>query len=148
MVCHEPFWQSQRTLTPSKGRGFLLRIKIEDLPSIHIHKTLLIQIFSNLIGNAIQYAGSQGSPIEVGGNRSGEWVRFYVRDHGPGIPKEEINNIFDLFSRGSTGSRIKGTGVGLATVKKIARHYEGKVWVEETPGGGATFWIEFRDTPD
>ncbi len=125
-----------------------LEVKVEDLPSLHIHKTLLIQIFSNLIGNAIQYAGPQGGPIEVGGARSGEWVRLYVRDHGPGIPKGETNNIFNLFSRGSTGSEVQGTGVGLATVKKIASHYEGKVWVEDTPGGGATFWVEFRDIPD
>jgi signal transduction histidine kinase len=72
-------------------------------------------------------------------------ARFFVRDHGPGIPQTECDRIFDVFFRGSTGEKIAGTGIGLATVKKIAQFYAGASWVEETPGGGATFWVELGD---
>ena len=101
-------------------------------------------ILQNLIGNALRYAGREGSPIEVGGERLGKKVRFYVRDHGRGIPEEERNSIFEVFYRGSTGKDLIGSGVGLATVQKIARLHGGEAWVEETHGGGATFWVEIE----
>lgn len=113
-----------------------------DLPAVKIPETLLVQIFQNLVVNALRYAGKEGGPIEVGGDRKGTKVRFFVRDHGVGIPEAERSRIFEVFYRGSTGRAQVGSGVGLATVQKIARHYGGNVWVEETPGGGATFWVE------
>ncbi|HEY6838045.1 MAG TPA: PAS domain S-box protein [Geobacteraceae bacterium] len=116
-----------------------------DLPGIRVPKTFLAQLFDNLIGNALRYAASEGSVIEVGGSRRGLVVKYYVRDHGPGIPLHERESVFDLFYRGSTGEKLSGTGVGLATVQKIARVYGGKAWVEETPGGGSTFWVEMVD---
>jgi len=116
------------------------------LPSLRIPKNLLFQVLDNLIGNAIRYAGRAGVPIEVGGERQGERVIIYVRDHGPGIPEEERDRVFDLFYRGSTGKTVEGTGVGLATVQKIARLYGGRTWAEETPGGGSTFWVELADS--
>lgn len=115
------------------------------LPKAHIAKPLLTLIFHNLIGNAIRYAGSAGSPIEIGGERHAGKVRLYVRDRGPGIPEEERGRIFDAFFRGASGRRMAGTGVGLATVQKICRLYEGRAWVEETPGGGSSFWVELLD---
>ncbi|HKL49396.1 MAG TPA: PAS domain-containing protein [Desulfuromonadales bacterium] len=120
---------------------------VETLPALQLPETLLTQIFDNLIGNAVRYAGKIGSPIKIGGERKGEQVRLYVLDHGLGIPPEEKKRIFDLFCRGSTGKTLQGTGIGLATVQKIARHYGGEAWVEDTPGGGATFWVELMDEP-
>ena len=122
-------------------------VRQEPLPALRVPKTLLVQLFDNLIGNAIRYAGKAGGIIEVGGDRSGERVRFYVRDHGPGIPAGERGRVFDLFYRGSTGVNIAGTGVGLATVQKIAHLFGGMAWVEETPGGGSTFRVEMKDEP-
>ena len=124
-----------------------LAVKKESLPALKVPKTLLTQLFDNLIGNAVRYAGSDGGPIEVGCERSEERLRFYVRDHGPGIPEDERSRIFDVFYRSSTGKNIPGTGVGLATVQKIARLYGGKAWMEETPGGGSTFWVEMGEVP-
>lgn len=121
------------------------RVVVENLPHVQIPESLLIQIFENLIGNALRYAGTKEGPIEVGGERVGKRVRFYVRDHGQGIPKEECARIFDVFYRGSTGKKMTGSGVGLATVQKIARLYGGQVSVEDTPDGGATFWVELED---
>lgn len=117
------------------------------LPAIHVPESFLSQIFDNLIGNAIRYAGKQGRTIEIGGKRREDKVLYFVRDHGPGIPEQEREKIFGRFVRGSTGKEIFGTGVGLSTVQKIAHTYGGKAWVEETPGGGSTFWVEMTDLP-
>jgi len=124
-----------------------LSVDIGALPFVRLPQTLLVQIFDNLIGNAIRYAGSDGGPIEVGGERRGKFVRFHVRDHGPGIDVKERTRIFETFYRGATSKRTQGTGVGLATVQKIARIYGGRAWVEETEGGGSTFCVEVVDEP-
>jgi len=115
------------------------------LSMVHVSRSLLFQVFDNLIGNALRYAGPQGGPIEVGGEHQEQRVRFFVRDHGPGIPPAERSRIFEVFFRGVSGKSSMGTGVGLATVQKIARLYGGRAWVEETPGGGCTFWVEMMD---
>jgi len=81
----------------------------------------------------------------VQGERQGTRVILSVRDHGPGVPEEERNRIFDLFYRSSTWQEVDGTGVGLATVQKIAHLYGGRAWMEETPGGGSTFRVEMVD---
>jgi PAS domain S-box-containing protein len=122
-----------------------LTVEKGHLPPLRIPKNLLFQLFDNLIGNAVRYAGSAGGPIEVGGTRRGERVLIHVRDHGPGIPEAERDRVFDLFYRGSGGKEIEGTGVGLATVRKIARLYGGRAWAEETPRGGCTFRVELGD---
>lgn len=118
-------------------------VAVEALPTLSVPESLLSQVFANLIGNAIRYAGAPGARVEVGGERENDRVRFFIRDHGPGIPPEERERVFDLFYRGSTAEKTTGTGIGLATVRKTARLFDGRVWVEETPGGGSTFWVEF-----
>jgi PAS domain S-box-containing protein len=122
-------------------------VVVGDLPVVQVSKTLLVQLFDNLLGNAIRYGCKPGDVIEVGGERIGERVSLYVRDHGPGIPIDERDRIFEVFFRGTIGKSQKGSGVGLATVQKIAKTYEGRTWVEETPGGGSTFWVEMVDIP-
>ncbi len=121
-------------------------IETSPLPQARVPQTLLAQIFNNLIANAIRYAGQQGSPIGVGGERNGDLVRLYVCDSGPGIQADERRQIFEVFYRGESARRLPGTGVGLATVQKIAKLYNGRAWAEETPGGGSTFWVEFEDS--
>lgn len=115
------------------------------LPIVRIPQNMLAQLFSNLIGNAVRYAGGKGSPIEVSGERKEGCIRFIVRDHGLGVPLLEREEIFKLYYRGAEHKHIHGTGVGLATVQKIAQMYDGNVWVEETLGGGSTFIIELID---
>ncbi len=122
-------------------------VAVSALPTLRVPRTLLLQVFHNLLGNAIRYGCKPGDVIQVGGERKGEKVRFYVRDRGPGIPEEERGLIFEAFYRGTTGKNSKGTGIGLATVHKIARLFGGRSWVEETPDGGSTFWVEMVDVP-
>ena len=115
------------------------------MPHLFIPPTLLSQLFDNLIGNALRYAGPEGGPIEVDCERKGELVQLAVRDHGPGIPETERGRIFELFYRCHSVAETVGTGVGLATVQKIARLYRGRAWVEETPGGGSTFIVQMHE---
>ena len=93
-------------------------LRVNPLPAVHMSKTFLIQIFENLITNAINYAGIQDTIVEVGGEQEGERTRFFVRDHGVGIPEHERKKIFELFYRSSHQSKNKGTGLGLAIVQK------------------------------
>jgi PAS domain S-box-containing protein len=120
-------------------------LRINPLPPIHVPKTFLAQIFDNLIGNALRYAGNSGGLIEVGGEQAGKQIRFFVRDHGLGISEQERKHIFEIFYRGTNKGKVKGSGIGLAIVYKIARNYGGRAWVEETHGGGCTFWVEMED---
>lgn len=123
------------------------RVKLEgELPKVYIPRFYLVQALENLLGNAVRY-GSRGGPIEVGAAAGKERVCFFVRDHGPGVPDAEKERVFDLFYRGSSGRDKAGTGVGLATVRRIARRCGGRTWVEDTPGGGATFWLEVESAP-
>lgn len=122
-----------------------LTVEVAELPSLHIPETFLAQIFSNLIGNAVQYAGRKSGSIEIGGDRTETRVRIFVCDHGPGIPENDRDRIFEVFFRGSAEGETKGTGIGLAIVQKIAHAYGGKAWMDETPGGGCTFWVEMKD---
>ncbi len=120
-------------------------LKTTSLPSVRVPKTFLAQVFDNLISNAVRYAGKSSDLIEVGGEQTGNQIRIFVRDHGPGLPEQERKHIFEIFYRGTNKGEAKGTGVGLAIVYKIARNYGGRAWVEETQGGGCTFWVEFED---
>jgi signal transduction histidine kinase len=117
-------------------------VTVSGLPDMLISKTLYLQILDNLVGNALQYAG--GRQIEVSGERKGSVVLLKVRDHGSGIPDEEKTKIFELFYRGVTGRKFSGTGIGLATVKKIAKIHNGLAWVEDAPGGGSIFIVELK----
>jgi len=120
-------------------------LQTTSLPSVRVPKTFLIQIFDNLIGNAVRYAGKDSDLIEVGGEQRGNQIRFFVRDHGPGISEQDRKHVFEIFYRGTNKRQVKGSGIGLAIVYKIARNCGGRAWVEETDGGGCTFWVELED---
>jgi PAS domain S-box-containing protein len=120
-------------------------IEIKKLPTVHLPKTLLAQVFENLIKNALTYAGETKEPIEIGGERTEGKACYYIRDHGRGVSDSEKTKIFEVFYRGTAKEQTEGSGIGLATVRKIARQYGGTAWVEDTPGGGATFWFSVED---
>ncbi|HXC93600.1 MAG TPA: PAS domain S-box protein [Geobacteraceae bacterium] len=145
-------------LSPTKGEEVLKNIQlrfssefspdgttidITALPDIRIPKTLYQLILDNLISNAIRYSGKD--KVEVRGELNEGAVRLTVRDYGPGVAGDEKERIFNLFYRGTTSQRISGTGIGLATVQKIAKLYKGRAWVEDAPGGGSLFIVEMFD---
>lgn len=115
------------------------------LPPVQIPESMLALILDNLVGNAIRYAGSDGT-VEIGGEKETAGIRLYVRDFGPGLSSGDRERVFEPFERGGSVRSTPGTGLGLATVRKLAIHYGGRAWVEETPGGGCTFLVELPDT--
>lgn len=116
-----------------------------ELHPIYADPISLRRVFDNLIGNAVKYAGDSEDPtISIGSEKHGRKIRYFVRDNGPGIAPEYHDKIFRLFQRLDTSK--KGTGIGLASAAKIVRQHRGKIWVESTPGNGATFWVELPNT--
>lgn len=114
-----------------------------DLPKLKIPETLLYEMISNLLLNAIRYGCDRGGKVEICGASEGPHRSISVIDHGPGIPEQERESVFEVFVRGSTAGSIQGTGIGLATVYKIVERFNGKILLEETLGGGCTFKASF-----
>ncbi len=112
-----------------------------DLPTVQCLPGGLALVFQNLIANAINYARPGIAPhIEIGATASPKHCTFYVRDNGQGIPAEHHTRIFSMFTR-LHGDETPGTGIGLATVRRILERSGGRIWVESTPGAGSTFWF-------
>ncbi len=112
-----------------------------ELPSTWVPEAMVYQVFANLIGNAINYAGDSSQPIEIGCRKEQSRLVYFVRDYGPGIAAKDRETVFEIFARGATSAGTRGTGVGLAIVRKVAMRCHGQAWVEGTPGGGATFCL-------
>ncbi len=121
-------------------------IQPPDFPKVRGDKIGLLQVFNNLIDNAIKYIGSQSRPkIEVGWSKDKDCYLFWVKDNGMGIKREDQEKIFNVFYRGSGASK-EGTGIGLSIAKKVIESHGGKIWVKSRPGRGSTFYftIPFR----
>jgi two-component system OmpR family sensor kinase len=108
----------------------------------------LTQALLQLAQNAARYS-SEAEPIGLGSAVADGEARFWVRDHGPGIPLAEHDKVFERFSRGSGGRRSEGAGLGLAIVKAIAEAHRGRVELESGPEAGSVFTIVIPiDQPD
>jgi two-component system sensor histidine kinase VicK len=93
----------------------------------------------NIVHNAVKYSPA-GSKIEISATTNGDEAVIAVRDHGPGIPRDDLERIFERFFQVDR-SRRSGTGLGLAIVRHIVLAHGGRVWVESDEGHGATFYI-------
>jgi PAS domain S-box-containing protein len=108
------------------------------LPTVRAHEIRLVQIFQNLIGNAIKYRRPEPPFICIQAESSGtDWI-FSVEDNGIGIKPEYTQQIFGIFRR-LHGNTYSGTGIGLAICQRIVENYGGRIWVESTPGEGSRF---------
>ncbi|MBC8017826.1 MAG: response regulator [Verrucomicrobia bacterium] len=106
---------------------------------------LLYVVLENLLGNAWKYTGEQRQAvIEFGSVEYNGTTAFFVRDNGPGFDMADAEKIFIPFKRLSGMARFKGHGVGLATVERIIRRHDGKVWAEGQPGSGAVFYFSLN----
>ena len=113
----------------------------ENMPKIVGDKRMLSQIWSNLITNALKYSERSEDPkIEIGSKNIDRKTVYYVKDNGVGFDPVYSEKIFDLFSRYS-GDNYKGTGIGLAIVKKIIEKHDGKIWADSELGKGTTFYF-------
>jgi PAS domain S-box-containing protein len=118
-------------------------ITYDSLPVVMGDPNLLIQLFQNVIGNAVKFRSPDGPcKIHIGCKRNGPYWEFSVTDNGIGIESEYFDRIFVIFRRLHTRQKYEGTGIGLALCKRIVERHGGRIWVESKPGEGSTFLFE------
>jgi signal transduction histidine kinase len=109
------------------------------LPPLHADHFQLVQLFQNLIGNAIKFRKHRPPMIKISAQRIDDKWQLSIEDNGIGIAADHKEQIFVIFQRLHTREEYSGNGVGLAICKKIVEQHSGRIWVESEPGGGATF---------
>jgi light-regulated signal transduction histidine kinase (bacteriophytochrome) len=113
----------------------------DPLPKVMADPLQLGQVLQNLISNAIKFHGDEKPHIHISAEqKEKEWV-FSVNDNGIGIPAEYSERIFEIFQRLHNKKEYPGTGIGLATCKKIVERHGGRIWVKSEPGKGSTFYF-------
>jgi signal transduction histidine kinase len=126
------------TLSASKQIK-LEQVAVEAGLAIHADRERVLQVLSNLLGNALKFT-PQGGHVTLCAERHGEMVRFGVRDTGPGIVRENLSRIFERFWKEETPGK-KGTGLGLFIAKGIVDAHGGRIWVESEVGHGSRFYF-------
>ncbi|MEP7764911.1 ATP-binding protein [Sanguibacter sp. 25GB23B1] len=115
-----------------EGRG--ARVEVSDLPTVLGQPTLLVQLFQNLVGNAVKFSAPDRSPVvQVGAVRRGSGWELWCTDNGIGVDAQYADRIFVIFQRLHPKDVYAGTGIGLALCKKIVEYHGGDIWVDTTP---------------
>jgi len=114
-------------------------VNVGPLPAVLADPRQLMQLFQNLIGNAVKYRNDRTPEIHVAAKPNGDQWVFSVQDNGIGIAPQHSERIFQMFQRLHTTNEYQGTGIGLAICRKIVERHGGKIWVEAQPGKGSTF---------
>ncbi|MDQ2844063.1 MAG: ATP-binding protein [Acidobacteriota bacterium] len=121
-------------------------ITCQSLPCVYTSEVHLMQLFQNLISNAIKFRGSQPLQIDISAKVDGCVCTFAVKDNGIGIDRAYHKHIFGLFKR-LHGKDVPGTGIGLAICQKIVERYGGRIWVEAQLDCGSRFCFELPAEP-
>jgi signal transduction histidine kinase len=131
--------RTMRTQTEGAGQTLTERVG-EGLPPVEVEADRIRQILVNLLTNAHEYS-PEGASIEVAARAIGDEVEIAVTDDGPGIPENQMEHIFERFTRGDAGltQRVGGTGLGLAISKSLVELHGGVIEVDSTPGRGSIF---------
>lgn len=116
-------------------------LEVNLLPEVGVERSQMVQLFQNLIGNAIKYHGPNKPSIYITAEKIIDKWLFSVRDKSIGIDSTNHDKIFDMFTRLHGPSRYRGTGMGLAICKKIVNSYGGSIWVESKLGEGSIFFF-------
>ena len=125
-------------LAPPAGVGVQIA---DDLPTVVGDETRLMQVFSNLIGNAVKFMDKPEGRIQVGARQEDAHWLFWVADDGPGIAPRYHAKVFQLFQTLNARDQVESTGIGLALVKKIVEGWGGRIWLESAVGAGSTFFF-------
>ena len=127
-----------RLAGPLASRRVITRIP-DDLPLVQIDDVLIEQVLINLLDNAVKHT-PPGTPITIVATAAEQTVRVQVSDRGSGVPRGEEDEIFEKFYRGAP-ARGRGTGLGLAICKAIVQAHGGRIWAQNLPEGGASFFF-------
>lgn len=123
-----------------------VKVVFHDLIQTKADPSLITQVWINLLSNAIKYSSKKENPyVEVGSSRNNGEVIYYVKDNGAGFSMEYTNKLFGVFQRLHKESEFKGTGIGLALVKRIVARHHGRVWAEGKVDEGATFYFSLPE---
>jgi PAS domain S-box-containing protein len=120
-----------------------VEIRAGSMPVVIGDEILLLQVFQNLIGNALKYRAATEPRVEIEATRQSEFWKIMIRDNGPGIDSLYHDQIFGLFKR-LHGREVPGIGLGLASCRKIIEKHGGRIWVESAPGEGARFFFTLK----
>jgi PAS domain S-box-containing protein len=112
-----------------------------NLPAVRGDGMQVVQLFQNLIGNAIKFRSDRPPQVHVDAAAEGAWWRFSVRDNGIGIDPKFHGRLFEIFQRLHSRDKYPGTGIGLAICKRIVERHGGRIWLESTPAEGTTFFF-------
>ncbi|MFZ2199030.1 MAG: ATP-binding protein, partial [Thermodesulfovibrionales bacterium] len=113
----------------------------DPLPKLFVDPILASQLFQNLVGNAIKYRSDRRPEVHISVELRGDEQVFCVRDNGVGIPAKYKETVFQIFKRIPGVKRKPGSGIGLATCKKIVELHRGRIWVESEEGRGSRFFF-------
>lgn len=119
-------------------------VRVDPLPEVIGDRGQLVQLFQNLIGNALKFRSSAPPRVAISAVRDEEWWQFTVADNGIGIDRRYFDRIFVIFQRLHGRGEYAGNGIGLAICKKIVERHGGLIWVESEPGHGATLYFTLR----
>ena len=123
-------------------------LEIDELPSVLGNKVQLMQLFQNLVSNALKYKSNRPPVIKISVEQKDDYYQFAVSDNGIGIEGRFFSKIFIIFQRLHNKNEFSGTGIGLAICKKIVEIHAGSIWVEATPGLGSTFYFTLPSNTD
>lgn len=115
------------------------------LPRVMADETQLVQLFQNLIGNAVKFCDQTSPRVHVAAERQGREWAFSVHDNGIGIDMRYEEKIFQVFQRLHPKDQYPGTGIGLAVCRKIVERHGGRMWVDSHPGHGSTFYFTLQE---
>ena len=116
-------------------------VTCDPLPTINADEFQLVQLFQNLIGNALKFKGAETPHVHISVNEQADTWTFGVKDNGIGIDGEYFDRIFMVFQRLHSRTDYPGTGIGLAICKKVVDRHGGRLWIESGVGSGSTFWF-------
>lgn len=131
-------WMELQIINP----GRKIDLKIRNIPPGWGDRTLIKQVYSNLLSNALKYTNFRDNVyVEVGGYKEGDEYIYYVKDNGVGFDMEYYDKLFGVFQRLHSADEYEGTGVGLAIVQRIIHRHGGRVWANAVVDKGATFYF-------
>ncbi len=119
-----------------------IKWEIGKLPVVYADYSMMMQVWANLISNAIKYTRTKElAVIEIGAKEEGREYVFYIKDNGVGFDMKYSHKLFGVFQRLHSSDEFEGTGIGLANVKKIIMKHEGRIWGESEPEKGTIFYF-------